>query len=1406
MRSKQKSAFETGIMSMSGYLAEIATSSKSINELLGEQYSFSGKDTKSGFSTKAFNSVLKYQNAQTTLLREISTGINDLLTTTKELLFSISERAKSRYLDNQPKNISFTNNINFDSFQIINDSKFMKNFEHFSKLIKETFDSKIVKTMQGVINQFKDLAKIIDDLKKNEQIFNRLQDFSKVTIVMKDSRSALGRFGLLAKGVTLLTVALIGMNYVDWQSPAKLLVFLAGLFGILALYQKMSGSGVETGLTGSIAKHLFAKTFGGLKGAFGFVMMGIGIAVLAFALSMFNNMSWAGAFGLIAFLGILVATIKMSTLGPNNAVNSVVKLTLSLGLLALVIQAFNEVEWSGILKFIAVIMTLGITMFVVNKLSSGKQPMMFKGMRGTGLVGFAIGLVLLVLAVDAFNELSWGGAMAMLAFIVALGLAISAPALMSKRATGGLNTSGILGFAFGMALMVLVIDAFSEVSWIGAFKLLTFIAAFGLVLRAFPKSVLGGSQHTMRDFKNGVFTKDSSPIIKIAMSMVIFSIALWVVSNTPINPANVFLLLTMMVSSALIFKMLGKYDMKTVLKVELMLNLIAFSLLILGVVYSIISYLPLDYVNFTIIVAATGLMLYMMNQVIKNLKDTKELKSKILTVVFSVVTISVMIWTVGTFVKPEMLIGIGIVIAGYILMEKFILNRLQRLKTDRMKINAISIGASLIILAGSMLVATALGLATPLIMIFAIGFMIVNKFIVTPLSRINPASMVKSLITATLIGISLIALAVPLVIISMININFVQVLSIVGTIGLLSILMVGLGFLIAPITLGAVAIGIIGLSIIAFAGGLMLLSQVNIDNDKISSFGNSILQITKTFAGLILYAAAAVVGAVLVTPVIVSSIVVAGLLLAISKLEINSANIDSFKNGLIGVISAYSNIGIINATKAVATALLVTPIILLSVIASGVLFMLSKIELNERNFTVFKSGIKLIVDSFNQFGVVEAVKAGGKSVVLMPLLVAGLAAAYIMEKISTIEIKQSQMDAFAGNIDLLLDTMVDAVNRSQQKLKDAGPGIEALAKLTGVGTNLVDIMIKMANGTYVEYEVKDGKIVPKAVKQIDYNKLSGQIGDSFGNLIQGLTQSLTAIDDSKATWKVGRFTIPNPFKGKNDSKLKAIEKLGNAFLPLTDIISNLSNIELFKNKELLTNFNNGLGGVIDSVVKSMSSLNESKFDSIDMNIERLGKMTNNLDKLQKMQFDKYNNGISVFMGNLSDEGKWNRITKNIDKTGTSIAKIVKTINSIDLPKARTLESSLKYLSQKNDAANIIKVLNKVCDMIGSLRITQDEGLNKIREILESGIVPNMSSGANYGDSGTSDGTNSGSNAENGGDNQLNPKQKTAGEMLRDRAIPVIIVNTANEPVPVDDIENGMSKNLSTWNKDLGILR
>ena len=270
---------------------------------------------------------------------------------------------------------------------------------------------------------------------------------------------------MLSISLLLLTLSLLEFKYITWENIIKYNVFIAGL-----------GLSLRT-----IKKDIPILS-----------LLAMGFVVLGLALLDFQELNWMSMIqiiGVVGLLGVVINKFVLGKLGSSKSYNNMsdslsgggfkggglIGFALGLFLLTFAIQRFSGISWKSVGKAILMMAALGLVfkVFFQEKTSS------FLGMSGKSsiqvpsMIGFALGMGLLVLALDAVSEIEWKSVFQLITLMTAIGLIFKF--LMPQKS----KSTGMLGFALGVGLLLLALDAMSEISWESVFKLVTFMVGIG---------------------------------------------------------------------------------------------------------------------------------------------------------------------------------------------------------------------------------------------------------------------------------------------------------------------------------------------------------------------------------------------------------------------------------------------------------------------------------------------------------------------------------------------------------------------------------------------------------------------------------------------------------------------------------------------------------------------------------------------------------------------------------------------------------------------------------------------------------------------------------------------------------------------------------------------------------------
>lgn len=1337
---KKKSQAEIGLLSTAKYLASIANDVPVIK-----------------------NNLLNINAAHTTFYPAISGKLTSI---------SLQQQGFYNSILNQVSNFvgifnRFTNNLGgfIDYFKVQMTRgeglelkiSFDNSLQKQTKSLGEFLNKKNMKKLQEVAEIFKSVNDSMREVRETLQEYENLNVFEKMRDVIASQDSKGDIFIKISAGVAIIAGSLMLLNYVNWGSVFKMTTFLGALFTMMYFYQKLTkNSPGLLDLKGRLIYSIVADKLSGLKGASIFINIGIGIAVIAGALTLMSMVKWSavGMF-LATMIGLALVFSKLPA-GASNPWNNLLKFGAGMIFVAGALILYSFVSWTAVGQFILTSIALIGILWVYNQVS---------GKTG-GMLGFGAGLIFVFLSLMLFQTMSWVGAFQLIAFVFMLGLAMSLPNLIGGG--GAFQSRGMLGFAFGMLIMVLTIEAFNEISWTGALQLITFVAGLGFAMSQFNIAV------------------NPNTFSKLALGIGLLALSIWIASVL-VGPAQVSSMGQMLLAFvpftiiAWSFDKLAIKPEKFIVKafgIGLGMQMLAFAMLTNGAIGGL-SLLVMPF-----FAASFGILYWAILKPIINMKskETQKLVGNSKRISSSILILGlgfVIGGTLGGISLPGMLLFA----ASFQLALRAIIKPLMGLKPKdviNFETNSMYVAVGMTILSIGMALSSVLGgVSLPGMILFAAAFAIFNFAIYKPLSKINVASGLQMLETSGVLALSLVLLSIGMYAVSLVHLNIVDTLVFVGV----ATLIVGLMYLMAPIApivaAAAGTIALLGVAIALTAGALWLVN--NIGPVDTTNFHNGVTGIVKTLVTIapdLLVAIPAAIGlTLLLIPTTIATLTLMGIatltfsteafdnfkqgtltiietfnsfdisdvlsaslksigmlpvlgmswlatfvLNSIGSMQISTDGFAPFKTGMQSIIDTYNGFSLKSTLSAAAKSVLLLPVLLTSKLASWLVQSIGGMSIKEKGFSSFKHGVKKIVETFDDFGVIQCGKLALKGAALLPLFASGYLAAKTLGQISKVDIDTAQMQRFGTNIGILTTTMVDAVKQSEEKLTNVGPGLDALVKITNVGKNLTDIMIAFANGTYNEYGVdQHGNIYVKAVRKIDdWDKLGADVGKAFGNILKHLCAPLAVISSDDDMWDFGGVKIKNPFKkggffsfGDNNAGIERIQRIGEAFVPLSTVMQNVANIELFKNQKFLDRFNTGLGTTISSLLDTLNAVDQTKYSSnLKSNMNLITKFGDAVDKvsreLNKADKQGNNTGLIRFVEIFADDNVWKKIEKNLKSTNKELKGMVESINKLNIPKSESLAKSLKLLGENNSSKEIKEAIEQFIRLIAEFKDRTEE--------------------------------------------------------------------------------------------------
>lgn len=1196
-------------------------------------------------------------------------------------------------------------------------------------------------------------------------------------------------------------------------------IFIMGigvLIGAVFLFKKVLGDKEDNGVKMLITNSSrVAMSLLKLAGAFWIASKIPFPAVVKFGLMLLL------IYGIIAlFSRNESASNAMSAAGGVTKVSGLFSLALGLGLLALTVAAFGEVNWSAVGMLVIFMISLGVAMFLGN-IGGGQSNL------GSQMLMLAIGFGILLLAIDAIKELDWKSVFMLVSFMFILGAALAAVAYFnSKKAAPTASTSsntsvnvsmsGMWGFAFGIGLLVLALDAVSEVAWTPVLKMVTFIGGIILAMslgnrisqggnigEQFKALALGmtaligvlaltgdiqvdkvgyllgymgitiGVMYLFKQFfKDHEEDKKRGLNIAEALTALVVAYVLIDKINNDTKKVWTFMLISSLFTGVLF--LVGKYKRQiedgiwtmmkalTVFSMSLLLfwgvqkaeldykeigkfalaiagwigflNLVAFNsknvnkgTRVLGSAAIVMMALAGTLIAITLasisIGAFFGFMLmagffgaYMMyagvNQ--KNLlKGAVVVQS--MSLAFGIMLgVTVLIGLFGaTFGKMMAFIGIlGGMTAGMIFAGKAE-NHIRK----GVKSMALIAGVSLLFVGISYL----LGQIDVSEYTYK-SFFILTAGLVTLTFLVGSfdSTIKKGAINMGLVAASALAFAGALHWISSIQIDY-------GNLGTYALMVIGfigitvLASLMGPmILIGGGAMALVALSAVMFAASMYMIMSLNIDNERLKQFGLTVAGLMLIAAGSALISIPAVIGAAAMAAVAVVSIVTALALFIISLLEYDPQSMVQFGKSVEALAQTYSN-NFRTILKATPAALAMGLISLTSIFTALTLKLIGWVKPSVDGVKQFGTALTELVDTYDSFGLITTGKAALKAIALVPIVASAYAAAQLFKLIGQLNIQPAAMDNFNILLDKFITVVTGTMTQSAERLKDLHPALEAFGTMVSSMKGLADVVETFANmklGVW-KYDASTGKMNLVDYKKIDDNMMA-QVGVGIGKLIQALLGPLTIISSDSDYWDFGGgVKIKNPFKrdsklaqfflGDKESGANRLAQLGNGYSALTAVMANLSNIDILgagESKRFDT-FKTQFGQFIEMLVIQshvmMRNLPEvNAFKTKLLSLETMRVALERWGSVSMVRVLENHGPLQMLMSRLSDSGVWDKIGKNLKKTGDNMKTIVDNINKINIDKAMALERNLKLMAQTNTLDGIKEVIIHLKQLIGVL--------------------------------------------------------------------------------------------------------
>jgi hypothetical protein len=1119
---------------------------------------------------------------------------------------------------------------------LLKDRKVGKSLESFAGVLK-------LMATKGSIDNFKKLVKEADKFIKKLSRMNSL--YAKLKSMQK-------RNYWMGIGVGLFAIAgaLVLFRYVKWQSVALFLAFLVALSLVTKLF--MVKGKVDKISTAGIGKWLGQKVGNGFDNmayatsiAIMFIGLGIGILIMAGAMKMLSPDDMVSSFILITFILGLGLALRVG----GNRYESLIKLGEGMIVVILAMLMVSLISINSVGIFIGLMLVIGITMRNVFDKKLEDNGAVMKSV-SDAMASFVKTLTLFAL-ISIISTIQGVGVMIFLA------LTIVFVSRMYEKADGLEVMKKFVSIMYRITFVLIIFALIPVVPLLKATSVFVAIClSMSLIATSFKYKQLKG------------LNRITYFITLVAGVMVYISSVKLSIPNLGIFFVGLFLMLgfVYLLGIALSkFKGKAKKKTKPVEKAfnpnfgkkmkAMMINLLIFSagLLLIATSFFLVS------------------------------KVTGSINWVALAIFFGVVAVLFgLIWLVGFLKLHTVMVGaamvfllLGVILLTLSLAMLILVKAINSLDMTKLVDFAVGIKMLIVKLAEALYhIFDALLVSILLIVLgIALIFVVAGMWLVSKLSAeidFEPLKKsVRSLIDALtkdvgvgeVFGALGVALAIMLVsIFTFVAILLMMIISLIPPLSFLNLQM-SITNLLSVYTMSFEQVGIaLGLSVL-----IMLIAIFSL--------------------------------VIAITMVVIVGV---SMLISLSLLEV-------YQTAVIKLYTLYTgmDIGLIAIALAVTIILLIIAVITI-VIAVALLAVVGiAAVISPTTMTTFKSSVISLYETYKSLNFISLLKGVGKSIVLMPMALTTIKIAEALKALGEVNVTPAQLQTFKEAMLMFVQEIGDAVHKSKDKLVEIKPALEAFATLVNVAGSLVEVVKNFASMQFNVYGVdKDGNVKVVEIRKIDPEKDFPMVGKNIGRLITALIEPLQEISSDKKKWNFGGLIMDNPFKGglfgDNNKGTDRIKKIAEAYLPLSEILKNLSSMEIVTNKEAYERFQNAMGISIQTVVDSVKKIG-------DIDPKTLTERTTMLETFSKSisEFASINtpaNSLIKLIDMLADQNVWNKVNSNIDRMGSNIRKVVESINKINDKKAALLYDNLRIMSEAKSREDLIDALNKLCEIIGLL--------------------------------------------------------------------------------------------------------
>ena len=999
---------------------------------------------------------------------------------------------------------------------------------------------------------------------------------------------------------------------------------------------------------------------------------------------------------------------------------------LAIGLTAVVgsLLLVKFIDWKDVMKMLGFLAGLfGIlSLFNLSRRGIGHRNVV-KTVTKTGgtnikgdnmLTAFAFGLAVLVIGLAAIREIDWKGPMIMLGFITALYTAI----IVGNKLSGGVGPSkGMFGTALGVSLLVLAADAANEVfakkdmqldifgyklyGSSGTLGIITFVLALGLAARISG----GGGFRGMLGMAFGVglliLCADAAGEVFLRTQEKKILGVNWLGTVGTLG----LIMFTYAMAGAIRYATGGKNPIGKY-------TVLYFVGSILAILYAVKRATKLvDKYGFTTVLGGAAVIAgftWIMSKVLADVNlsmkgiNKKNFLEKIGTMSIGILMLagvtSLVMFTISKIdLSWERVLQFGfmsvLMVGIFVGVNEYINgSKMTPVKVRNTRNTLLNIAGAFVALSVPMMILSYVNVSwkTMTQLGLAIGVLVGISALVGSFDKVIR----KGSKTLLLLAGTFTALSISMKILSGVDVSW-------KTLAQMGASLLGLGLVAAALGIPAVAalVGIGSGVLILLSTSLLLVSlamkkvsESNVSLKKVEIFAQSLKKLVQYIALITPAAMVAMVGIGPITLVSVAAIAISKSLDAINKLNFDTTKMNTFVESMKSLVKGINKVGIKEAIEAGTKSKQIIKVAETSAKLGDSFKTIQSIQLQENTIPTFTTSITSLVDTFrtiNLDGIEEQTKQ------LLPVISASKDYALALKSLQDITIDETQTQAFCSSLSTFISTFSDELQATVGKMDQMQPGLEALSKIVSLPKQLSEGITSIANMDFIEYENKEGQLVEKNRRKLSETEMT-QAATNFGTMLSMLIEPINKLGAAKegALVTIGQSSFVVASKKEQKKANELIKGIGESYQPIFDITQSvLDKADILADNTKSANIVTNIGNLISSLMTTSNKLKDFPILETEQiaRIKTFGEFTSTL-KLNTA-FDK-------------DLTSYN---KNSYNYFDNVAKIMERMES----------SKISPKSPKLD------VINTFADKLNSLKWnTINDGLSKVNKNVE-GIVKNI---------------------------------------------------------------------------------